>query len=210
MITLKEAFRQQAFLQKLQSSCWDLMEDEDFYTKKVEKHLRAKALPGQENEEVDISETRHHSMTEVIRFCGWLIVEEEKLAHAVHQAKSAMDFDLDTAVIVNKSRRRLAGALKQATGFEASSVTHRGGGTGYVLDKDGKPATFSYDVERVTTIDFDRNKAKAESQKLFAACERTSLDIDRAMLAEVVDYTPQFDPNDSLQNILDDFLEKGK
>ncbi len=210
MITLKEAFRQQAFLQKLQGSCLALMDDEDFYTKKVEKHLRAKVIPGQENEEVDVSETRHHSMTEVVKFCSYLIVEEEKLAHAVHQAKAAMDFDLDTAVIVNKSRRRLANALKTATNFETEVTSQRGGGTGYVLDKDGKPATFSYDVETVTTIDFDRNKVKAESQTLFAASEKMSLDIDRAMLAEVVDYTPQFDPNDSLQNVMDDYLAKTK
>ena len=30
------------------------------------------------------------------------------------------------------------------------------------------------------------------------------------MLAEVVDYKPKFDPNDSMQNILDDFLAKQK
>ena len=30
------------------------------------------------------------------------------------------------------------------------------------------------------------------------------------MLAEVVDYKPKFDPNDSMQNLLDDFLAKQK
>ena len=38
--------------------------------------------------------------------------------------------------------------------------------------------------------------------------EKTSLEIDRAMLTEVVDYEPTFDPNDSMQNVLDDFLSK--
>ena len=210
MITLKEAFRYQSLLQKLQDSCWSLMSDTDFYTKKTEKHLKAKALPGQENEEIDISEPHSQTMADIIRFCRYLMDEEEKLAHAVHEAKSKMELDFDTAVICNKSRRRLAEILKRATEFEARQSTRRGGGTGYILDNDGKPATFNYDVETVTTIDFDRNKAKEQSQKLFAASEKLSLEIDRALLAEAVDYQPKFDPNDSMQNILEDFLAKQK
>ncbi len=63
-------------------------------------------------------------------------------------------------------------------------------------------------METVKAIDFDRNKVKEASQKLFALSEKTSLEIDRAMLTEVVDYEPTFDPNDSIQNVLDDFLSK--
>ncbi len=210
MITLKEAFRQQSFLQSLQGDCCHLMDDEDFYTKKTEKHLRAKVLPGQQDGEVIVSEPYRYTVADIIKFCRYLMDEEEKLAHAVHQAKSKQDFDLDTAVIANKSRRRFAEVLKRATEFETEQSSQRGGGTGYVLDKDGKPATFNYDVETVTTIDFDRTKLKEQSQKLFAQAEKTSLAIDRAILEEVVDYSPQFDPNDSLQNVLDDFLAKHK
>ena len=208
MITLKEAFRYQSLLQKLQDSCWGMMSDSDFYTKKTEKHLKAKALPGQENEEIDVSEPRNHTMAEIIKFCRYLQEEEETLAHAVHDAKGKMEFDFDTAVVCNRSRRRFAEILKRATEFEPKQTTRRGGGTGYILDKDGKTSTFNYDVETVVTIDFDRNKAKEQSQKLFAAAEKLSLEIDRALLAEVVDYLPKFDPNDSMQNILEDFLAK--
>lgn len=210
MITLKEAFRHQKFLGALQQTCRNYLNSVDFYTKKVEKHLRAKALPGQENEEVDISEQRRYKVQEVIDFCHVLMDEEEKLASAVHKAKSGMDFDLDTAVIANRSRHQLAEALRQETSFEATQTLRRGGGTGYVLDKDGKPTTFSYDIETVVTIDFDRNKVKAQAQKLFAEAEKISLEIDRAMLAEIVDYEPKFDPNDAAQNVLDDFLAKRK
>ena len=118
MITLKEAFRHQKFLAGLQSMCGRYLADRDFYTKKVEKHLRAKVLPGQENEEVDISEPRRYTVQEVIDFCRILMNEEEKLAAAVHKAKSEMGFDLDTAVIANRSRRALAEKLKQVTGLE--------------------------------------------------------------------------------------------
>ena len=208
MITLKEAFRQQSFLQSLHGDCCRLMGDEDFYTKTTEKHLRAKVLPGQENEEVDISEPRRHTVAEIVKICRYLMDEEEKLAHAVHQAKAKLEFDLDTAVIANKSRRRFADILKRATEFETQQSLRRGSGTAYVLDKDGKPSTFSYDVETVKAIDFDRNKVKEASQKLFSLSEKTSLEIDRAMLTEVVDYEPTFDPNDSIQNVLDDFLSK--
>ena len=34
--------------------------------------------------------------------------------------------------------------------------------------------------------------------------------IDRAMLSESVDYEPKFDPNDAMQNVLDDFLASRK
>ena len=150
MITLKEAFRQQKFLADLQSMCWRYLADRNFYTKTVEKHLRAKVLPGQEKEDVDVSEPRRYAVQEVIDFCRCLMDEEEKLASAVHKAKSSMDFDLDTAVVANRSRRQLAARLKQETGFEATHALQRSRGTGYVLDKDGKPTTFSYDIDVVT------------------------------------------------------------
>ncbi len=210
MITMKEAFRHQKFLAGLQSMCGHYLADRDFYTKKVEKHLRAKVLPGQENEDVDISEPRRYTVQEVIDFCRVLMDEEEKLAAAVHKAKSEMDFDLDTAVIANRSRRALAEKLKQETGFEPMHTLRRGSGTGYVLDKDGKPTTFSYDIDTVVTIDFDRGKVKNQSQALFREAEKLSIEIDRAMLAEVVDYEPKFDPNDAMQNVLDDFLASRK
>ena len=210
MITLKEAFRHQKFLADLQSMCWRYLADKNFYTKTVEKHLRAKVLPGQENEEVDVFEPRRYAVQEVIDFCRCLMVEEEKLASAVHKAKCGMDFDLDTAVIANRARRQLATRLKQATGFEASHTLQRARGTGYVLDNDGKPTTFSYDIDVVTTIDFDRGRVKEQSQTLFRDAEKLSLEIDRAMLAEAVDYEPKFDPNDAMQNVLDDFLASRK
>jgi hypothetical protein len=190
--------------------CGRYLAERDFYTKKVEKHLRAKVLPGQENEDVDISEPRRYAVQEVIDFCRCLMDEEEKLAAAVHKAKSEMDFDLDTAVIANRSRRALAERLKQETGFEPTHTLRRGGGTGYVLDKDGKPTTFSYDIDTVVTIDFDRGKVKSQSQTLFREAEKLSIEIDRAMLAEIVDYEPKFDPNDAMQNVLDDFLASRK
>ena len=210
MITLKEAFRHQKFLAGLQSMCGRYLADRDFYTKKVEKHLRAKVLPGQENEDVDISEPRRYTVQEVIDFCRVLMDEEEKLAAAVHKAKSEMGFDLDTAVIANRSRRALAERLKQETGFEPTHALRRGSGTGYVLDKDGKPTTFSYDIDTVVTIDFDRSKVKSQSQALFREAEKLSIEIDRAMLSESVDYEPKFDPNDAMQNVLDDFLASRK
>ena len=210
MITLKEAFRHQKFLADLQSMCWRYLADKGFYTKTVEKHLRAKVLPGQENEEVDVFEPRRYAVQEVIDFCRCLMDEEEKLASAVHKAKCGMDFDLDTAVIANRARRQLATRLKQATGFEASHTLQRARGTGYVLDNDGKPTTFSYDIDVVTTIDFDRGRVKEQSQTLFRDAEKLSLEIDRAMLAEAVDYEPKFDPNDAMQNVLDDFLASRK
>ena len=210
MITLKEAFRHQKFLADLQSMCWRYLADRDFYTKKVEKHLRAKVLPGQQDEDVDVSEPRRYAVQEVIDFCRCLMDEEEKLASAVHQAKRDMDFDLDTAVVANRSRRQLAARLKQETGFEATHTLQRARGTGYVLDKDGKPTTFSYDIDVVTTIDFDRGRVKDQSQALFREAEKLSLEIDRAMLAEVVAYEPKFDPNDAMQNVLDDFLANRK
>ncbi len=210
MITLKEAFRHQKFLADLQSMCWRYLADKNFYTKTVEKHLRAKVLPGQENEEVDVFEPRRYAVQEVIDFCRCLMDEEEKLASAVHKAKCGMDFDLDTAVIANRARRQLATRLKQATGFEASHTLQRARGTGYVLDNDGKPTTFSYDIDVVTTIDVDRGRVKEQSQSLFRDAEKLSLEIDRAMLAESVDYEPKFDPNDAMQNVLDDFLASRK
>ncbi|MBO6209917.1 MAG: hypothetical protein J6N99_04430 [Schwartzia sp.] len=73
----------------------------------------------------------------------------------------------------------------------------------------GNPG-FNYDIDTVTTIDFDRGQVKKQMQTLFGEAEKLSLEIDRAMLAEVVDYEPKFNPNDAVQNVLDDFLASRK
>jgi len=72
----------------------------------TEKHLRSKALVGQQDESIDISNISEEvfDVGKLISIWQKLLVEKEKLEKAINKAKTGMEFNLDVAVDINKCR----------------------------------------------------------------------------------------------------------
>ena len=134
-----------------------------------------------------------------------MIGEREKIAKAIHAAKSQMTFDIDTAVDVNKKRHNAAKILRELRQLKSKSILRKNAGTGYVFNKEGNQTNFRYDVEVVTTIDFDRNKVRDLVTKLQVEADKISAEIDAALINTQVDYILPFDSHASAAEILEEF-----
>ena len=205
-MNLKEAFQAQNKLEQLFSFVSNYLDDEKNLISVTEKHFRSKAAEGQSDERINIVVEGKFPSDKVIDFLMLLIDEREKLARAIHAAKSSMQFDLDSAVDVNKKRHAAAGTLRSLRQFKSSSLLEKNAGVGYVFNKDGNQVTYRYDIERVKTIDFDRNQVRELIKKLQTKADKISNEIDAALITTPVEYEFPFDVNAGNLEVIEDYV----
>ena len=205
-MNLKEAFQAQNKIESLFDFVSGYLDDEKNLTSVTEKHFRSKAAEGQPDEKINIVVDNKFPPDKVIDFLLLLIAEREKLAEAIHEAKSSMKFDLDSAVDVNKKRHRALENLRGLRQFQSSSLIQKNAGIGYVFNKEGNQTTYRYDIERVKTIDFDRNRIRKLIKKLQKAADNISNEIDSALLSTTVAYKLPFDVHAGELEVLEEYV----
>ena len=205
-MNLKEAFQAQNKIEDLFQTLSAYLNNEENITVTKEKHFRAKAAEGKADEELDVTnyDRKIYDTKKAIKFFLSLIEEREKISAAIHSVKMKMNFDLDSAVDVNKKRHQAIEILREMRQLKSKGILKKDFGTGYVFNKDGNQTSYRYDVEVVTTIDFDRNKVRDQIQKLQSKADEISNKIDAALITTEVDYTLPFDAHANLIEILDD------
>ena len=194
-MNLKEAFQAQNKIGELMSYITRYLSDSDNVMTITEKHLRSKALAGQQDDTVDVSRKADEGF-DVGRLVGvWqeLIEEKERLGLAIGKAKAGMEFNLDAAVDANKSRRAFLSMLQGLANRKSSHELQKGEGRGYVFNNDGNQTSYCYDIDRIMTIDYDRNKVRSMVKELTRISDYVSIKIDETLLQTHVDYTPKFD-----------------
>ena len=209
-MNLKEAFQAQNKIGELLDYIVRYLSDEDNVMTVTEKHLRSKALAGQQDDSVDVSR-KSEEMFEVGKLIGiWqqLMEEKEQLGLAIGKAKAGMDFNLDSAVDANKSRRSFLMTLQRLANRKSSHELQKGEGRGYVFNNDGNQTTYCYDIDRIMTIDYDRNKVRAMVKELTRESDEVSIKIDEALLQTQVDYEPKFDLAGEESFIIEELMEK--
>ena len=206
-MNLKEAFQAQNKLNELFSHFSEYLGDNANVTTVNEKHFRSRAAAGQIDETLDVTDytSKVYPTDKVIDFLLVLIDEREKLARAIQAAKSQMELDIDTAVDVNKKRHGAIEVLREMRQLKSSSLLRKNFGTGFIFNNEGNQTNYRYDVEVVTTIDFDRNKIRATVDKLQKKADEVSAAIDAALINTEVNYVFPFDPHASAAEILEDF-----
>ena len=65
-----------------------------------------------------------------------------------------------------------------------------------------------YDIERVRTIDFDRNRVRDLIDKLQAQADKISNEIDAALISTPVAYKLPFDMHASNMEVIEDFVNR--
>ena len=209
-MNLKEAFQAQNVFDRLMNHARNyLSETENLMTVK-EKHFRSKSVAEQSDEELDVTnyDTKKFPAGDVIRFLIRLIEEREKLSHAIHAAKAQMSFDLDTAVDANRRRHSLANTLDALVRQQSSKGILKNAGRGYVFNKEGNQTEYRYDIERIQTIDYDRNKVRRLLKKLYEEADKVSTEIDLALLNTQVHYELPFDIHGDYDSIIEDYIEQ--
>ena len=209
-MNLKEAFQAQNKIGELLDYISFYLSNVDNVMTVTEKHLRSKALAGQQDDSVDVSR-KSEEMFEVGKLIDiWqqLMNEKEQLGLAIGKAKAGMTFNLDAAVDANKSRRAFLVTMQRLANRKSSHELQKGEGRGYVFNNDGNQTTYCYDIDRIMTIDYDRNKVRAMVKELTRESDEVSIKIDEALLHTQVDYEPKFDLAGEESFIIEELMRK--
>lgn len=207
-MNLKESFRYQNFLDgKLNDARYSIA-DRTHALKVTKVHLKKKANPDAEDitEVVEVEEFIPND--DVIAFMCWLVAERQKLTEAICVAKASLSFSLDAAIEANKFRQYTASAVKGMLKYTPSKKTEQG--RDYKFNVEGNQTPYYYDIETSFEEAFTRDSAKKVVRDMITAADKTSAEIDSAMINTVVDYTPVFDVNDSFEDVMAEFIAKIK
>lgn len=206
-MNLKEAFRFQNKLESLIMNTENILDDEDCVTLTKRTYLYKKANPDAENETMTIiPDTEYYrQLNEMIEFAVYLLDQREKLSEAINKAKRGLPLDLDGEVSLNRYRQRLSESFRRMARIKSREVTETNGGVGYRFNNEGNQVAYKCDVKRVTTINFNRNTVRKYAAQLSEKADIASAEIDRCMINYEVNYQPEFDVNDSFDEVFEKF-----
>lgn len=200
-MNLKEAFRYMNFLEDLMDRGFVFLYREAFVTNTKEIHLKSKANPDIEDEVIEDanpSEVNFKANT-VILLEEEILKEREDLSKAINKAKQNTDIDIDFAIASNKKRQHFMGVLKDLA--KRKSFEKIVEGSGYKFNSEGNQVAYVYDVKKITTIDFYRNKVKKLIKNLSEQCDKVSNDIDRSFVNTKVEFEPRWSFTDTIEDI---------
>ena len=79
-------------------------------------------------------------------------------------------------------------------------------GRDYKFNVEGNQTPYIYDIEVVTEEAYNRTVAKKTMRDMISAADKTSADIDAAMINTVVEYVPMYDVNESFDDVMAEFM----
>ena len=200
-MTLKESFRYQNFLDTILGQAENYLRMTENYMIVTEEHLRNKVIPAAENDTFDNLADREIQVKPdvLVDFVITVLTEKEALTKAINIAKAQHCNELDALVEVNKFRRGVIETLKRMSRSKGKESTLKG--NAYTFNAEGNQTQYYYDIKRTSKIDFDRPKLKRLISLLATESDRTSATIDYWQTSVPVDFTPQFDLNDTFEEL---------
>lgn len=205
-MNLKESFRYQKFLENMMHNANLSIQNRDNCLKITKTHLKNKANADAEDLTEVVECESAFSPNDVIAFMVWLVEEREKLTTAIGKAKASVGFDIDAAVETNKFRQFLSGSVKGMLHYAPSKKIEQG--KDYKFNVEGNQTSYIYDIEVVAEEAYDRTVAKKTMRDMISAADKTSADIDAAMINTVVEYEPVYDVNESFDDVMAEFIVK--
>lgn len=214
-MSIKEACRYQNFIDSnITTLSYYIRNTDNAFTVK-ENHIKSKSNPDTNDEELDMTTERQYNcnVVDIAFLINQLVEEKLKLSNAIDSAKRSIVIDykvngntltLDSAVEHAKRSRELANTLKTLVDLKSSET--KKSGTDYKFNVEGNQVQYRYNIDVVKTIDFDRDVANKLYKKLLNKADTLSTKIESAMLLENVNYEPLYDLHDSVNEIVDKYL----
>ena len=205
-MNLKEAFRYQKFLDSMMQSTTNAMRDKTLClnTEKTHHYNKAEASLA---DVVEMEEkTVPYRVCDLIALGNILVRERHKLTHAINVAKANAGIDIDALVEENKFAMRLISGYRTILYFQNGKRKERG--NGYRLNVEGNQVSYVYDIDVVDTEAYDRKEVKKLLHEASVKTDEVSAQIDSAMVNTIVDYEPIYDVNETLDDIMAEFVQK--
>lgn len=203
---LKEAFRYQNALKQWIEEAESFLTNRNNIVKIEETHKKSLV----NKEESDVVKEINNRVLDIepntmIDFIYDLVEEKNKVSKAISEAKRNSDVDLDVSIEINKSKQRLASIYNRLSNVKNSQKTRTD--RAYKFNVEGNQTPYVYEVDEVTSIDYDRNKVRKLQKKLEKTCDETSTTIETLQLTIEVNHTPKYDVNDSFVDLIEALKE---
>ena len=199
---LKEAFRYQNYLTSLFVQATSYLSREDFITTTTQNHNRSMVNPDAQDKKISVPKVFNvgYKPNDLIDFVVKLIDEKQKLSNAITEAKKSLDMDIDAAMSMNKTKQDFISVLRRMASIKSTESEKEG--TSYKFNNDGDQVSYRYPVKEVKTIDYDRNAVKGLISKYKKETDEISTTRDRIDIMTDVDYTPVWEVDTPLEDIL--------
>ena len=194
-MNLKEAFRYQNFLSSIHSDATSLLRIIDNSFKTTHKHLLSTVNAEEEDktEVVDKYTGGYYPTDALIAMLNFTIEHQQRLSHAISEAKHSCGVDIDALIIGNRSRRDVVASLRRITAHKPN-VSYKDG-TAYKFNAEGNQVPYRYKIEVTVEDDFDRAAMSRLIREYNALSDKASSDIENAMINTQVFYEPELDVN---------------
>ena len=199
---LKEAFRYQNYLTSLFVQATSYLSREDFITTTTQNHNRSMVNADAQDEKISVPKVFNvgYKPNDLIDFVVKLIDEKQKLSNAIAEVKKSLDIDVDAAMSMNKTKQDFISVLRRMASIKPNETDKEG--TSYKFNNDGDQVSYRYPVKEVKTIDYDRNVVKGLISKYKKETDEVSTTRDRIDIMTDVDYTPVWEVDTPLEDIL--------
>lgn len=202
-MNLKESYRYSNFLENLLDSAKNYLGRDDFVTTTKEDHLRSKANKDAEDElgvvvakQIDVDFTPN----QVINFIVKVVNEKEKLFTAIADAKATTEINIDNAISLNKRKQSIISTFQILANRKPKEIQITG--RDYKFDINGEQKPYNYNINKIISIDYDRNTVKNLIKKYRKECDEISSKLDEIEITTQVNFTPLFDVNDSFEDLV--------
>ena len=201
-MNLKESYRYANYLDSLLRRAYTYLGNTGFVTTTVEEHLRSKSNPDVDDETIEVQKPYDVEFTpnQVIDFVVKVIEEKEKLSEAIAEAKSTTEINIDNAISMNKKKQGFVSVLNGIADIKPSETKTTS--KSYKFDINGEQKPYVYDVNRKTSIDFDRTDVRNLIKKYLKETDEISTKLDLIEITTQVDIEPRFDVNDKFEELV--------
>ena len=201
-MNLKESYRYANYLDSLLRRAYTYLGNTGFVTTTVEEHLRSKSNPDVDDETIEVQKPYDVEFTpnQVIDFVVKVLDEKEKLSDAIAKAKSTTEINIDNAVAMNKKKQQFVSVLNGIADIKPSETKTTS--KSYKFDINGEQKPYVYDVNRKTSIDFDRTDVRNLIKKYLKETDEISSKLDLIEITTQVDIEPRFDVNDKFEELV--------
>ena len=201
-MNLKESYRYANYLDGLLSTAYTYLRNKGFVTTTVEEHLRKQSNPDVENETIEVQKPFDVEFlpNDVIDFVVKAIEEKEKLSESIAKAKNTTEINIDNAIAMNKKKQGFVSVLNGIADIKPSET--KTNAKGYKFDINGEQKPYVYDVNRKTSIDFDRTDVRNLIKKYLKETDEISAKLDLIEITTQVDFVPAFDVNSKFEELV--------
>ena len=198
-MNLKESYRYANYLDDLLSTAYTYLRNKGFVTTTVEEHLRKQSNPDVENETIEVQKPFdvEFKPNQVIDFVVRVLNEKYKLSDAIAEAKSTTEINIDNAISMNKKKQAFVSVLNGIADIKPSEIKTTS--KSYKFDINGEQKPYVYDVNRKTSIDFNRTDVRNLIKKYLKETDEISAKLDLIEITTFVDFEPTWDVNEKFE-----------